>query len=206
MVSKESGEAGTKARILEAARIEFAAHGLAGARVDRIAGKAGVNKAMIYYHFVSKVELHTAVIRSHLADMLDLVRMQMEKYTTLEDILAQILEGHAQLFSTMPEFVPIMMREMAERRPEFMDRIASMMKETGIPELLKTKFEEERLAGRLRDIDPRQMVASLISMSIGYFIMAPVLNRVLNVTDRDEFIKGRKQANLDLFMNGVRTR
>lgn len=206
MVSKESGEAGTKTRILEAARTEFADYGLAGARVDRIAQQAGVNKAMIYYHFNSKEELHTAVIRTHLADMLDLVRMQMEKYATLEDMLEQILEGHAQLFSTMPEFVPIMMREMAERRPEFMDRIASMMRETGIPSLLKTKFEEERMAGRLRDIDPRQMVASLICMSIGYFIMSPVLNRVLNVTDREEFIRGRKRANLDLFMNGVRTR
>ena len=35
----------TKARILEAATAEFAAHGIAGARVDRIAASAGANKS-----------------------------------------------------------------------------------------------------------------------------------------------------------------
>ena len=42
--------AGMRLRILEAAKQEFAAHGLAGARVDRIAEKAGANKRMLYYH------------------------------------------------------------------------------------------------------------------------------------------------------------
>ena len=39
---------GMRLRILEAAKEEFAAHGLAGARVDRIAAKAGANKRMLY--------------------------------------------------------------------------------------------------------------------------------------------------------------
>ncbi|HXW08421.1 MAG TPA: TetR family transcriptional regulator, partial [Vicinamibacterales bacterium] len=38
-------------RLLDAAAAEFAAHGFAGASVDRIAAAAGLNKAMIYYHF-----------------------------------------------------------------------------------------------------------------------------------------------------------
>jgi hypothetical protein len=41
---------GMRLRILEAAKQEFAGHGLAGARVDRIAAKAGANKRMLYYH------------------------------------------------------------------------------------------------------------------------------------------------------------
>ncbi|MFZ1908100.1 MAG: helix-turn-helix domain-containing protein, partial [Burkholderiales bacterium] len=41
-------------RILEAATADFARHGLAGARVDRIAARAGANKRMLYYYFGSK--------------------------------------------------------------------------------------------------------------------------------------------------------
>ena len=41
-------------RILEAAKQEFSTHGLAGARVDRIAAKAGANKRMLYYHVGNK--------------------------------------------------------------------------------------------------------------------------------------------------------
>ena len=46
--------------ILLAARDEFAQHGLAGARVDRIAERAGLNKRLIYYYFSSKDELFLA--------------------------------------------------------------------------------------------------------------------------------------------------
>jgi TetR/AcrR family transcriptional regulator len=50
-------------RILAAAALEFAARGYAGARVDRIARRARVNKAMLYYHFGSKRALYRALLR-----------------------------------------------------------------------------------------------------------------------------------------------
>lgn len=52
----------TRARLLDAARDEFAEHGIAGGRVDRIAARAGVNKQRIYGHFGSKELLFEAVI------------------------------------------------------------------------------------------------------------------------------------------------
>ncbi|NYI08261.1 TetR/AcrR family transcriptional regulator [Allostreptomyces psammosilenae] len=59
--------AATRASLLAAARSEFAAYGIAGARVDRIAQKAGANKERIYGHFGSKELLFDAVV----ADALD---------------------------------------------------------------------------------------------------------------------------------------
>jgi AcrR family transcriptional regulator len=50
----------SKAKLLSAAREEFARHGLLGARVDTIARKAGVNKQLIYYHFSSKTRTWAA--------------------------------------------------------------------------------------------------------------------------------------------------
>jgi TetR/AcrR family transcriptional regulator len=50
----------TKASVLQAAIDEFAQHGLAGGRVDRIARRAGVNKQALYYHFGDKDALFTA--------------------------------------------------------------------------------------------------------------------------------------------------
>src|SRR3977135_157902 len=50
-------------RILAAAAVEFAERGYAGARVDRIARRARVNKAMLYYHFHSKQGLYRALLR-----------------------------------------------------------------------------------------------------------------------------------------------
>ncbi|MEV4173406.1 TetR/AcrR family transcriptional regulator [Nonomuraea sp. NPDC049709] len=61
--------AATRAALLEAARDEFAAYGVAGARVDRIAERAGVNKERIYGHFGSKEKLFDAVIEEALDDL-----------------------------------------------------------------------------------------------------------------------------------------
>ncbi|MEU0566821.1 TetR family transcriptional regulator [Nonomuraea sp. NPDC005983] len=68
MASKVS-TAATRAALLEAAREEFAAYGVAGARVDRIAERAGVNKERIYGHFGSKEKLFDAVITEALDDL-----------------------------------------------------------------------------------------------------------------------------------------
>ncbi|MET8410874.1 TetR family transcriptional regulator [Streptomyces sp. NPDC005195] len=59
--------AATKTRLLDAAFAEFAAYGLAGARVDRIAETARANKQRIYAYFGSKEQLFDAVIDRVLA-------------------------------------------------------------------------------------------------------------------------------------------
>ena len=61
--------AATKARLLEAAAEEFAEHGLAGARVDRIAPRAGVNKERLYNYFGSKERLFGAVLTDRLREL-----------------------------------------------------------------------------------------------------------------------------------------
>ena len=66
----------TQRRLLEAAAQEFAARGIAGARVDRIAEAARSNKAQIYHYFGSKDELFDAVFNSLVADTLHEVGKQ----------------------------------------------------------------------------------------------------------------------------------
>src|SRR5882757_4083426 len=59
----------TQERILAAATAEFAAHGVAGARVDRIAAQAEANKRAIYDYFGDKDKLFAAVLERLLADL-----------------------------------------------------------------------------------------------------------------------------------------
>ncbi|NUU19214.1 TetR family transcriptional regulator [Cellulomonas humilata] len=65
--------ADTPRRILDAAADEFAERGLAGARVDRIAERAGANKQRIYAYFTSKDQLFDAVIEDRIEQLLDAV-------------------------------------------------------------------------------------------------------------------------------------
>ena len=72
----------TRAKILAAALDEFATKGLAGVRVDQIAELAGVNKAMIYYHFASKEDLFKAVFESEMEGL----KAQLAAITPRQDL------------------------------------------------------------------------------------------------------------------------
>ncbi|QHY99911.1 HTH-type transcriptional repressor NicS [Streptomyces sp. S4.7] len=65
--------AGTRTRLLAAARDEFAAHGMGGARVGRIAEQAGVSKERIYGYFGSKEKLFAAVVSEALTEHAELL-------------------------------------------------------------------------------------------------------------------------------------
>lgn len=66
----------TKHRLLAAAKEEFAAHGIAGARVDRIAALAGVNKERIYGYFGNKQKLFDRVVDQALDELSDAVPLE----------------------------------------------------------------------------------------------------------------------------------
>ncbi|WP_433225193.1 TetR/AcrR family transcriptional regulator [Microtetraspora malaysiensis] len=74
-MSPKDSTAATRAALLEAARVEFAAKGVAGARVDTIAERAGVNKERIYGHFGSKEKLFDAVVVTALDQVTEAVSM-----------------------------------------------------------------------------------------------------------------------------------
>jgi AcrR family transcriptional regulator len=79
----------TADRILAAAIDEFVDHGLAGARVDRIAERAGANKALLYRYFGSKEALFDAAIRA-MATRFDQIRRTLPD--TLEGRLPYYFE------------------------------------------------------------------------------------------------------------------
>ncbi|MGB3634691.1 MAG: TetR family transcriptional regulator [Rubrobacteraceae bacterium] len=70
--------AATCARILDAAIDEFAAYGLAGARIDRIAETAGANKRSIYVYYESKEGLFTAALHRVISDLVEVVPLTEE--------------------------------------------------------------------------------------------------------------------------------
>ncbi|GAB5905251.1 TetR family transcriptional regulator [Mycobacteroides chelonae] len=63
----------TKKRLLDAAYAEFAEHGLAGARVDRIGAAAGANKRLLYVYFTNKETLFDTVVAHSIQRMSDAV-------------------------------------------------------------------------------------------------------------------------------------
>ncbi len=107
----------TRDLIFAAAATHFSSHGFDGASVDAIAQDAGVNKAMIYYHFESKLGLYRDVYR----DLLHAVSGAAADIASSPESPPQKIERFIQALAEMrdvrPWFPPLMLREMAAGGP-----------------------------------------------------------------------------------------
>lgn len=107
-------------KILKAAREVFSEYGFAGARIDLIAKKAQVNKAMIYYHFKSKEELYHTIIDS-LFDKRKLIDsfIEDESLTQFQKLEKCIYNLSDAVSSNTKERCSIIAREMVSRGDVF---------------------------------------------------------------------------------------
>lgn len=120
----------TPDNLLRAATEVFSEMGFAGARVDEIARRAKVNKAMIYYHFGSKDKLYQLVLKHLLTG----VQGELEAAGRLADPrerIATLYRGLAQAFGARPALPQIMLRELLaggrHMKPETARLLASII-------------------------------------------------------------------------------
>lgn len=193
----------TQLKILKTAIEEFAEFGKAGARVDRIAEKAGVNKAMIYYHFTSKENLYYTSITEHIKQMASKLQSRASGDKSLEELVEGVVEEYLLIFYSSKFFKKILLRELVEEDSPVIKKIADIISQSGVPNILFNKLKSEMENGRIKKVDIKQTIASLISLNIGFFIIAPMSVRILNIIDFDTFLQERKKAVVDLFLHGV---
>src|SRR5712692_4852660 len=101
-------------RILAAAALEFAERGFGGARVDRIASRARVNKAMLYYHFKSKQGLYRALLRRVFTLAAGRFGVIAGSDALPAEKMDRAVAGLADLIREHPYMPAIMLREVAE--------------------------------------------------------------------------------------------
>jgi AcrR family transcriptional regulator len=193
-------------RILEAAMDEFAEHGLAGARVDRIAARAGINKAMIYYHFGSKQTLYDTIVKNIAEDATARVGAAMRSAADLEDVLLAIARYHEEGLARRGRMSRILLHEIAAGGESFKRIIPGLDAKRELQHIITNMIETGVREGRYRDVDTRQTIISFVGMSIFYLLMSPMVNRVWGIEDETEFRTRRPQAIVDLFMDGLNAR
>ena len=162
--------------ILEAAAREFAERGFGGARVDRIARRARVNKAMIYYHFKSKQALY----RTLLLGMFSLVAARLQTIAALDRAPAEKIDlaiaGLADFIQDHAVFPAIMLREVAEGGAH-LDR--ETLKALGaVPAAIARIVHEGVAAGAFRRIDPVFAYFSLLTPIVLFLAGAPMRKEI----------------------------
>src|SRR5688500_14247831 len=141
-------EADGRQRILAAAAETFARVGFDGARIDEIAERAGVNKAMLYYHVGDKEGLYTAVLTETFDRGFVSINAATAGAKTPGEKLQAIINAIARFGSENPVFIPIMLREIATGGEHLPD--AMLIRMAGIFRLVGEALREGMETGVFR--------------------------------------------------------
>jgi AcrR family transcriptional regulator len=122
-------------RILEAAMSVFAEEGFSGARMDEIARRAGLNKAMIYYRVGDKKTLYREVIQTLFGDIGNAITVKIPEGSAPEEKFRYYINGLTQTIAEHPYLPGIMLREMASGGQNLDEYMANdFAKILGVPE------------------------------------------------------------------------
>ena len=166
-------------RILAAAALEFAERGFGGARVDRIARRARVNKAMIYYHFKSKRALYRALLRQ----MFTLVGDRLHQIAASDRPSPEKIDDAIALFADMIQqhaaFPAVMLREVAESGAHLDAETLKAL--TRVPRLVAAIVQEGITAGVFRAMNPIFAHFTLLAPVLFYLAGAPIRQEITDL-------------------------
>jgi TetR/AcrR family transcriptional regulator len=170
----------TRARILDAATREFSANGLAGARTERIAEAAGVNKALLYYYFRSKDALYTAALES-VASRIAFSSMSVLKLEcSAGERLLRFALNHFDRIYSQPVFQTLMQQEMIRLRKGEANALSPLVEKLFRPmrDLMMAAAEEGIRLKELIPVDASQLMYATLGPNVFYFLSAPMMQLI----------------------------
>jgi TetR/AcrR family transcriptional regulator len=170
----------SRSTILAAALAEFAAQGLAGARMDAIAVAAGVNKALLYYYFRSKDELYSAVLEEFFRRLQARISHALDSDASPSERILLYARAHFDSVSESLHYARLFQREMMSAGREGSPRFSHIVDQYIRPISVRVLevLRQGIAAGEFRSIDPAQFAPTMAATVVWYFVVSPVVRRL----------------------------
>jgi AcrR family transcriptional regulator len=190
----------SRLRILAAATEQFALRGFEGTTVDRIAARARLNKAMIYYHFHSKRALYTCVLR----DVFTAMGSRLSAIAASDADPADKIDRFVSTFvlegQTLSHVAPIMLREIAEGGRRLDEETYAVM--VRVVRAMTDIVDQGRASGQFAPVDPVLLYLTTIWPIVVYLATTPIRSAVARVAhfdpsrlDPERFIRHMQMLN-----------
>jgi AcrR family transcriptional regulator len=195
----------TKARILDAAKREFAKNGLGGARVDVIAEKARANKRMIYHYFESKEGLFQTILENAYVDIRIAEQKMNLDHLAPKEALERLVRFTWDYYLKNPEFITLVNSENLHRAKHLKKSEVVKVYSRKFVSMVATILDRGVSAGVFRPgVDPVQL--NITIAAIGYYYLT---NRFTGsiVFERDlmakDALEERLRFNIDTILRLV---
>jgi AcrR family transcriptional regulator len=199
-------------RILAAARQEFSERGIDGGRMQAIANRAGVNKALLHYYFRSKGKLFEIIISGLLAEIWRQIHADLgaqPQTLDLRSTIRSLVSSYITVMSRQPEIPRILIRQLLNGDRNVRVVARSIIAELGdAPVRILSAFTREVKAGRMKKCDPVQLMLNIMGMVIITFLSQPVAEIVKQETGfgiiyDEKFYKSRIDFITDMVFDGI---
>lgn len=191
-----------RAKIAAAAEELFAARGFDGTAIRDIAGKAGVNGAMIHYYFGNKEGLYRALLEGAASRVRALLIETTGGSGSTRERLARFVDAYAAYMLSQPNLARILYREMLTGA-KHIKQIAQQYAATNYA-MLRTMISDGVERGELRPVDAELAPISLMGMVVIFQFLRPIISVALGKTEYNERFVSRVAAHtIDLFLYGA---
>lgn len=192
----------TQQQILDAAEIEFARHGLKGARLSAIASRASITTAMIHYYFENKEGLYKAVLQRPIDEAQSRVSELNLDHLPPEDALKQIIRCAIAYESAYPHRQMLWFQEANQNQGLYFKQ-GNLWGLYG--HLLKV-LERGMAEGCFRPLDPLLTMTHILSVCIFYFTVHENWKHLTPEIDRlsPEMVEKHTEAAIEFILAGVK--
>ncbi len=211
MVKPMSQDLEKEEMILQAAMDVFIEKGWHGAKMQEIADKAEINKAMLHYYFRNKETLYHKIFEKVFKTFFSQLGQYYRKDLPLEQFLKLFIDKYMDLLKTQHKIPMFILRELSEGGkmvPGIIRKISENVDDWLPPKLIQM-LEKEKKQGLITDIDAVQFIITMLGSCIFYFIAEPMVKSVLPMPDdydRDAFIEKRKKQVFKVLYYGIKPR
>jgi TetR/AcrR family transcriptional regulator len=176
---KPRDSAATRAALLSTAISEFADKGFAGARVDEIANRAGVNKQLLYHHFGNKDDLYRVALETVYSEIREKEKALHLSDLTPMDAMRTLVGYSFDYLVDHPEFIKLVSDENAQGAPHAARSEELTEMHWPLVELLTETLKRGAAEGTFRDdMDPVNVYISIAGISYFYFSNNPTLSAI----------------------------
>ena len=206
-------ESDTEKRILAAARKEFVAKGLDGARMQAVATEAGVNKALLHYYYRSKEKLYQRVLQDTIGTIWSRLAAEFRAQDPgagLEPLVKTVVTTYIHTLAGNPDFPLFMFREMASGGAAFREGIPELMKKfQHVPATMARVLAEETKAGKIKPGHTIHFFMNLLGMTVMTFLLKPMVQKLspkfgIQLDFDEAFLEDRIRSITDTLLNGIR--
>ncbi|ADV51187.1 transcriptional regulator, TetR family [Cellulophaga algicola DSM 14237] len=201
---KKSKDKNTEEQILAAAKSVFQAKGMDGARMQEIADKAGINKAMLHYYFRSKQLLFEAVFKNVFLLLAPQLNAILNDDSSIEEKIKNFTANYISFISQHP-YLPNFIIQELNRNPEF---ILKFKNNKGFPDItkFKKKVADEVQQGVIKPIRAEQLFINILALNIFPFVAQPL---IMAFTDLDnqayqKLMEDRKTDAANFIINAIK--